>query len=265
MGLEERIAPSGVERIRDIIRILRGENGCPWDRVQTEHSMMSCLLEEIYELAEGIEKNDIENIVEEIGDVLFQLLFIAVLYDEKKIFAFEDVIKASAEKMIRRHPHVFGEGFCATAEEAVAQWGKIKKGEKDPNEKKSVLDRIPRNMPALLRAYQVSEKAAKCNFDWPDLPSVMNKTAEEWSEFGQALKNGDKEAAKMEFGDILFTLVNVARWAGFDPEIALVSSTAKFESRFRKMENSVWEKGLNLDEIPRNEVENLWNRVKESE
>ena len=120
-------------------------------------------------------------------------------------------------------------------------------------------------MPALLRAYQVSEKAAKCNFDWPDLPSVMNKTAEEWSEFGQALKNGDKEAAKMEFGDILFTLVNVARWAGFDPEIALVSSTAKFESRFRKMENSVWEKGLNLDEIPRNEVENLWNKVRESE
>lgn len=265
MGLEERLAPSGVERIRDIIRLLRGENGCPWDRVQTEHSMMSCLLEETYELAEGIEKNDIENIVEEIGDVLFQLLFIAVLYDEKKIFAFEDVIKASAEKMIRRHPHVFGEGFCATAEEAVAQWGKIKKGEKDPNEKRSVLDRIPKNMPALLRAFQVSEKAAKCNFDWPDLPSVMNKTAEEWSEFGQALKEGDKESAKMEFGDILFTLVNVARWAEFDPEIALVSSTAKFESRFRKMEDIVHEKGLTLEDIPRDEVECLWDSVKSHE
>jgi len=265
LGLEERLAPSGVERIRDIIRILRDENGCPWDRVQTEHSMMSCLLEETYELAEGIEKNDIENIVEEIGDVLFQLLFIAVLYDEKKIFAFEDIIKASAEKMIRRHPHVFGEGFCANAEEAVAQWGRIKKGEKDPNEKRSVLDRIPKNMPALLRAFQVSEKAAKCNFDWPDLPSVMNKTAEEWAEFGQALKDGDKESAKMEFGDILFTLVNVARWAEFDPEIALVSSTAKFESRFRKMEDIVHEKGLTLEDIPRDEVENLWDAVKGSE
>ncbi len=127
-----------------------------------------------------------------------------------------------------------------------------------------MLDRIPRNMPALLRAYQVSEKAAKCNFDWPDFPSVMNKTAEEWAEFGQALKDGDKDSARMEFGDILFTLVNVARWAEFDPEIALVASTAKFESRFRKMEDIVHEKGISLEDIPRDEVESLWNRVKKS-
>ncbi|MBF0303635.1 MAG: nucleoside triphosphate pyrophosphohydrolase [Desulfamplus sp.] len=270
-----------------IIQTLRSENGCPWDRKQTPETIWKCLAEEMYELLAAIKDDDHDEICEELGDVLFQIVFIAEIYREKKAFDIEKSIAMSAEKMIRRHPHIYGDSAVKNEEELWANWERIKREEKEKkqniknstdstntaesysnNEKEqrgSILDSVPVGMPALMRSYKISERAVRAGFDWKDIDEVIAKTSEEWEEFKSALNKGDKDDIAMEFGDVLFTLANVARLTGVHPELALNSSTGKFEKRFRYMEKMLAERGYSLKDVPRQELESLWDKAKDIE
>lgn len=229
--------------------------------------MWKCLAEEMYELLAAIEADDSDEICEELGDVLFQLVFIAEIYREKGSFNIEKSIAMIAAKMVRRHPHVYGEASVNSEEELWATWEGIKNEEKEEAGKAktaSVLDSVPVGMPALMRSYKISERAVRAGFDWKDMDEVLEKASEEWKEFTSALEKGDKADIAMEFGDVLFTLGNVARLAGVHPEVALNSSTEKFEKRFRYMEHKVAEGGSSLKNIPRQELELLWDEAKNS-
>lgn len=275
----------------EIIRRLRGKNGCVWDQKQTPLSMWKCLAEELYELEEAIVNDDTDNICEELGDVVFQLLFILEIFTENNRFAFSDVIHGISEKMIRRHPHVYDTAIVKTDEELHRQWDQIKAGEKENARKKnarkndipkndagikpktldqneqikeagSALDSVPKGMPGLLRALKVSKSAVKEGFDWENIHQVLDTVKEEIQEFETALETQSRDEAMMEFGDILFSLVNVARFAGFHPETALASSTAKFEGRFRLMEKSLVQKKIDLKKLSSEEKELHWQQAK---
>lgn len=255
-----------IDRLSTIIRTLRSETGCAWDREQTAQSMWKCLAEEVYELGDAIAKKDMANVCEEIGDVLFQLVFIIEIYSEKESFQLAEVIENVASKMIRRHPHVYSDAVISTAKDLDDQWEAIKSREKAENgvRQTSVLDRVPRGMPSLLRALKVSKCVVKEGFDWDDTAQVLKTAREELDEFEAALDSGTRDEAMMEFGDILFTLVNVARFAGFHPETALAAATSKFEGRYRLMEKKLIQKGLSLKRLPRQTIDQLWEEAKKS-
>lgn len=278
---EDGHGAEGLTSLVKIIQTLRGENGCPWDRKQTPESMWKCLVEEAYELLEAIEKDDATDVCDEIGDVLFQLVFIAELYREKGAFDISDAIEASAQKMIRRHPHVYADLTLDSEEALFKRWEKIKGEEKKKAGKApqaSVLDSVPSGMTSLLKSYKVSERVARSGFDWDSMEGVIEKVKEEWEEFTQALSKGDKSEISMEFGDLLFTLSNVARFAGIHPETSLALSTDKFERRFRLMEtlaargpnqdqNQGQDHGQNqirveIKDLSRAEKDRLWNEAK---
>ena len=251
----------------EIIRRLRGDNGCDWDKKQTPDTMWKCLAEELYELEEAIVKDDTPNIIEEMGDVLFQVLFIFEIFREEGRFEFDDVVGQVAEKMIRRHPHVYGDARIDSEDALNRQWDEIKSGEKAKagvEKNASVLDRVPAGMPGLIRALKVSKAAVKAGFEWENLGQVLDTAKSEITEFETALEKEGREAARMEFGDILFSLVNVARFAGFHPETALQHSTAKFEGRFRVMEQSLEDRGLDLKKMPAEEKEAFWQAAKQA-
>jgi MazG family protein len=253
--------------------------------------MWKCLAEELYELEDAIVNDDTDNICEEMGDVLFQLLFILEIFSENHRFEFSDVIHGVAEKMIRRHPHVYDTAIVTTDEELHRQWDQIKAGEKENARKKnalknaapkndagarskdfvqneqtrevgSALDSVPKGMPGLLRALKVSKSAVKEGFDWENIHQVLDTVKEEIQEFETALATQSQDEAMMEFGDILFSLVNVARFAGFHPETALSSATAKFEGRFRLMEKSLVQKKIDLKRLSSEEKELHWQQAK---
>lgn len=256
------------EQLLALIETLRGVNGCPWDKKQTPQTMARYLIEEVYELVDAIMANNSAAVCEEAGDVLFQLLFIVNLFKESGYFDLKAVVENNIEKMVRRHPHVFGDGCANTPETVSRNWHKIKLAEKGAVERQSVLDTIPKNLPALLRASMVSERAAKTGFDWDDLSGVMAKTMEEWMEFVKALdtsntSTGDDTVA-MEFGDILFTMVNVARFAHIHPETALIRSIQKFEKRFIFMEAKATEAGRDIDRLTLQEMHKLWDEAKQT-
>lgn len=265
MGKTENPSKKGLTRLIEIIETLRGDNGCPWDKKQTPQTMWKCLVEEVYELLEAIEKDDPNDICDEIGDVLFQLVFIAELYREKGLFDIFDSISKSARKMIRRHPHVYTDLILESEEALFKRWESIKGEEKKEAGKPvaaSALDSVPPGMPALLRSYKVSERAVRSGFDWDDMEGVIEKVEEEWKEFTQTLLRGDKDEIAMEFGDVLFTLSNVARFAGIHPETALARSTDKFERRFRHMETLVAQRQEVLKDLSRTEKDRLWDAAK---
>lgn len=253
--------------IIEIIRTLRGENGCAWDRKQTPLSMWRCLIEEVYELQEGLVKEDRSNICEELGDVLFQVLFIMEIFHDAGEISFNQVIEQVSRKMIRRHPHVYDTAVVDTEEDLHRQWETIKNQEKKENqstrERKSALDPVPKGMPGLLRAMKVSKCAVKEGFDWEDIHGVLDQVKDEIREFETALEKGDQDETAMEFGDILFSLVNVARFAGFHPETALGQSTSKFETRFRIMESLLDRDGLKLKSLSPADKDVYWSRAKE--
>ncbi|MCP4720271.1 MAG: nucleoside triphosphate pyrophosphohydrolase [Desulfobacteraceae bacterium] len=263
----------------EIIRRLRGKNGCAWDQKQTPLTMWKCVAEELYELEEAIVNDDTENICEELGDVLFQILFVLEIFTENNRFEFSHVIKGIAEKMIRRHPHVYDTAVVKTEEELHRQWDQIKAGEKNAKRKEAVanrdldqnenigpvgsaLDSVPKGMPGLLRALKVSKSAVKEGFDWENIHQVLDKVKEEIQEFEAALEKENQDEAMMEFGDILFSLVNVARFAGFHPETALSSATAKFEGRFRLMETALCQEKIDLKKLSLQEKQQHWQRAK---
>jgi len=271
----ENKAGDPVQILTAIIRKLRGDGGCPWDRKQTPRSMSVYLIEEVYELVNAIEKDDVKNVCEELGDVLFLIAFIAELYAENGQFEIREAADMAREKMIRRHPHVFASSRADTAEEVKAQWHQIKKTEKAIEAQSSILDSIPQNMPALMRAYRISERASRAGFDWSGIHGVMEKVAEELDELkteialaglpsGEADQTSRKRKISGEFGDLLFTLVNVARFSGIHPETALTQSTQTFERRFRFMEDLARSQHVDFEKIPQPEKDALWDIAKKT-
>jgi MazG family protein len=245
-----------------IIQRLRGPNGCPWDREQSSHSIVRFLLEEAYELADAIASGSGAHVCEELGDVLFHILFLTQMHTEKGQFDLEDVCRGISEKMKRRHPHVFGSAPVADSAEVVRNWQRIKSAEKGAGLRSSVLDAVPTSLPGLMRAYAVSERAARTRFDWKDLKGVLEKLQEELAEFTAAAGRKDAAQVALEFGDILFTLVNVARFSGVHPETALAAAVQKFERRFRRMEKIIADSGGNLESIPQSEKDRIWETIK---
>lgn len=258
-----------VKVIIDLIETLRGENGCPWDKKQTPQTILAYLLEEIYELMDAVESGNPKEVCGELGDVLFHIFFLVSLFREMGHFDIKDVVDLNIKKMIHRHPHVFGNDNVDSADEVRKRWYKIKMEEKVPSSETSILDSIPSNLPALMRAYRISDRAARTGFDWEDISGVMKKVEEEWSELKTVLKKKkqspeDHTRVALEFGDVLFTLVNVARFAGIHPETALRDSTKKFERRFRYMEKRISKGQKDIRSVSQEEMDVLWEQAKNS-
>lgn len=245
---------------REIIAVLRSPDGCPWDREQTHQSLKKYLIEESHELIEAIEREDDEAIIEELGDVLLQVLLHAQIGEDEGYFALEDVLEAIGAKMIRRHPHVFGDSSVGDASEVVRNWQAIKEEEKP--RKDSLLDGVMRPASSLLTSYNYQKEAAKVGFDWPDIEGALDKFAEEWDEFRVEVANGAKEAQLDELGDVLFTIVNVARFLKLSPEEAMIHANAKFKSRFSYIEESVKKGRGRFADYTLDELEELWQAAK---
>ena len=240
-----------------IIARLRAPDGCPWDKEQTHKSLRNNLLSETYETMEALDKGEAAELCEELGDLLLQIMLHAQIAKDDKEFEIGDVIKGINAKLIRRHPHVFGDTKVKTAEEVMGKWEAIKR-----EEGKSVLAGVPKAMPALAYALEVSKRAVRVGFEWPDLQGVIDKIQEEVGEI-KAAKN--KEEKSDEIGDLLFTLVNYARWEGIDPETALREANEKFYKRFSKVEAMAKERGKDLQKLAAKEWDDLWEEVKRGE
>jgi len=259
--------PPTFASVLELIAALRSENGCPWDRKQTPDSMTVYLIEEVFELVDAIATDDVPAVLEELGDVLFQVLFIFYLYDQAQRFSPADVLRKNLDKMVGRHPHVFGTDTVADADDVKQRWREIKQREKGAAAD-SLMDSVPAGLPALMRAYRISERAVGAGFEWKDLAGVVAQAESEWHEFKTELNNltdDDVDArhrAEEEMGDVLFTLINVARKAGIHPERALAASTRKFIRRFKLMEDMAASEGKNVAEIPRNKLESFWEAAK---
>ena len=251
-----------------IMAQLRAPGGCPWDREQTFDSIRRYTLEEAYEVLDAIERKDWSGLKDELGDLLLQVLFYAEMAQEEKLFTLQDVTDNLSEKLIRRHPHVFAnrEGV-ATSAQVIQNWEEIKKSERANTAKeqaKSMLDEVPRSLPALMEASKLGSKAASVGFDWKEAAPVFDKLQEELDELRQAMASGEKKAQEEELGDVLFTVVNLARKLGVQSEFALRASNTKFRRRFASMESSVSE-APPITELGAEELETLWNRAKAEE
>ena len=225
-----------------LVESLRGEPGCPWDKKQTPRTMLIYLIEEMYELVDAIESNRAEEVREELGDVLFHIVFITRLFQETGDFSVYDVARDITEKMIRRHPHVFGTTRVDNTDAVRQNWHKIKQNEKKQSKKESVLDSVPRKLPSLMRAYQIGERAAHCGFDKEDRENLLNKLNSEFEQLKQSIKHNQSNRISNDFGSLLFSLVHLARLLKFHPETALSGAVKAFEKRIRQMEKRVSEK-----------------------
>jgi len=251
------------ERLVEIIARLRGPDGCPWDREQTSVSIKPNLLEETYEVLEAIDDGDMPELCEELGDLMMQAVFHAQFAAERGDFDIEDSLRSINEKLIRRHPHVFGETQVAGSDEVLHNWEEIKRTEKGYEKRTSVLDGVPAAMPALARAMEISKKAAKAGFEWPDVGAVVEKMEEEVGELKDELAAGNQTRIFEEIGDLLFTVVNVARWSKVDPEDALRVMIERFSTRFRKIEEAARESGRSIEDMTIEEMDAVWDRAKQ--
>jgi tetrapyrrole methylase family protein/MazG family protein len=259
---DTRARASEMTRLVAIMARLRAPGGCPWDRRQTHASLLPYLVEETYELKDAILARKPERIREELGDLLLQIVFHAQMASERGRFDLEDVARGISEKLIRRHPHVFGPARRRISpEEVLGNWEKIKLAEKAKGTK-SVLEGVPGSLPALLRAYRVQEKVAQFGFDWSRAEEVEAKLHEEVQEFHEALSAGDRRAVGEELGDLLFTLVNLARHLKIDPETALNKTSRKFARRFAAMERSLARAGVAPEQADLETMEAHWQKVK---
>ena len=249
-----------LERLVEIIGILRKE--CPWDRTQTHESLTKCMLEEAYEAVDAIQEKDTENLREELGDVLLQVVFHCNLSEEEGDFNLTEVINEECEKMIRRHPHIFLEEQVKTIDKALEKWENVKSNEHGEERYADRLKRVPKALPALLRSSKVQSKASKVGFDWDDALGAFDKLEEEIKELRCAYLNGDTLNMSEEFGDLLFSMVNVSRFLNIDPEESLNDSTAKFIGRFDTMEKIAVERGLDFAELSLEEMDKLWVEAK---
>ena len=253
------------EDLREIMKRLRAPDGCPWDREQTHQSIKECLLEETYEFLEAVEDGNHHHMREELGDLLLQVVFHAQMGAERGAFDLDGVIQELSEKLVRRHPHVFGTTEVSGSDEVVANWETIKNTEVGKEERKSRMDGIPHTFPALLRAKKLQVRAAKDGFDWPSAEPVWEKLEEEVREVHEAIAERDPDHVEEEVGDLLFVAVNLARKLGVDPEIALQRANAKFDARFRAMESFVESRGQKMSDLDLVAQDALWDRAKAAE
>jgi MazG family protein len=254
---------AAIERLLEIMQTLRDpQNGCPWDREQTFRTIVPHTLEEAYEVAETIERNDLAALRDELGDLLFQVVFYAQLAREQGLFDFEDVVAAINDKLQRRHPHVFGDVEINDAEEQTRHWEQLKAEERQAQsgETHSILDGIAHTLPAMDVAAKLQKRAARVGFDWPDYHGPVDKVKEELNEL--QVDWADAQKREEEMGDLLFTCVNLARHAGIDPEQALRGANRKFETRFRDMEQQLKAQGLEMDTTGAEALERAWEASK---
>ncbi|MGN1359700.1 MAG: nucleoside triphosphate pyrophosphohydrolase [Kiritimatiellia bacterium] len=252
---------SKIDELRAILKRLRAPDGCPWDRVQTLQTLKPCLQEECYELLAAIDESDAAHHREELGDVLLQVVFQCAIREEEGAFSLDDVIADLNAKLIRRHPHVFGEVEAKTVDKVLQNWERIKQTERK-KPKSSALDGVPEALPALLKAQRTQAKASRVGFDWKDSAGAIEKVREEFDEFVDAAQHGTPEERTDEFGDILFALVNVARFLEIDAEGALRGATAKFSKRFKAVEQRLKERGRQMKECTLAELDAVWEAVK---
>ncbi len=248
-------------RLRAIMHRLRAPGGCPWDAEQTHESLVTNLIEETYETVDTIRRADHEHLKEELGDLLLQVIFHSELAEEAGRFNLDDVARGISDKLVRRHPHVFSQSDAATSDEVLKQWDEIKRAEKG-DQRKPFLHGVGKGLPALVRAAKLQKKAAKTGFDWPDEHGVMAKIQEETQELEEALQARDPKAIDEELGDLLFSVVNLARFRQLDPEVLMASANAKFERRFDLMEQSLTAQGLTLEAASITEMEAAWQAAK---
>jgi tetrapyrrole methylase family protein/MazG family protein len=250
----------------EIMQRLLAPDGCPWDREQTLQTLEPFLIEEAYEVLEAIDGDDAAEHCEELGDLLFQIVFQAELRAREGKFGIDDVIQAIASKMTRRHPHVFGEAKVKDANEVLANWGKLKQAEhQEKGKKRRALDGVPVALPALLRAQRLGEKAAAVGFDWPDIAGVRDKVAEELREIDEAIAAKDQAAIEHEIGDLLLAVSRLSAKLGVAPEDALRSALRRFTTRFEAVESQVLERGGEVGQTPLEELDRIWNQVKAAE
>lgn len=251
---------NGVPRLREIVARLRAPDGCPWDREQTHSSLRALLVEECHEVIDAIERSDDANLREELGDLLLHVVMHAQMAEERGAFDLEHVAAEICEKMIRRHPHVFGDSAASNSEEVLQQWDAIKRKEKGVDS--GVLDGVAASLPALLRAQTLQKKAARVGFDWPDAEPVFAKLGEETAEIREAVSVNDPAAIESEIGDLLFSAVNLARKLGVDAETALAGANKRFSARFRRIEESLRAQGRRPEDAPLEELDRLWEQAK---
>jgi MazG family protein len=250
-----------IVRLRAIMHRLRAPGGCPWDAEQTHSSLVPNLIEEAYETVDTIQRGDIGHLKEELGDLLLQVVFHSELAEEAGNFNFDDVARGISDKLVRRHPHVFAQSDASTSDAVLKQWDEIKRDEKGDGEK-PYLYGVGKGLPALLRAVKLQKKAAKVGFDWPDEAGVMAKLREELDELESAVRSGDAAAAEEELGDLLFSVVNLARFRKVDPEVLMAAANTKFETRFATMERDLKHHGLDLECASSDHMEESWQAAK---
>jgi len=255
-------ATESFRKLIEIVDTLMGENGCPWDNVQTRESLKPYLVEEAYEVLEALDTNDPDQIKDEMGDLLYQILFHSKISSKSNEFDIKDVLDNLREKMVRRHPHVFKEGQINTPDQVIERWEEIKKEEKTHSNHPSILDSVPKQLPSLLRAQKLQKKAAKEGFDWDEISDVFDKLDEEISEFKSAVLEGKGTDIQSELGDILFVLVNIAKFKKIDAEEALRSTNNKFIKRFQHIEKEVEKQGKTLKETSLEDMERHWQNAK---
>ena len=263
---EEATSGAAFTRLVEVMARLRGEGGCPWDREQTRESLKPYVVEEAYEVLEAIDEGDPAKLREELGDLLLQVVFQAQVAREVGEFTITEVIQAIVEKLVRRHPHVFGDASASTAQEVLHRWEAIKRAERqNEHHRPSALDGVPRELPALLRAHRLQEKASRVGFDWDDTAELLGKLEEELAEFQAVCRNGGGPRAAAELGDLLFTLVNVSRFLNVNPEEALRETIARFTGRFHQVEDQMHQAGIPMTRETRSEMDRLWEEAKARE
>lgn len=249
----------------NVMKTLRGSKGCPWDREQTHDTLKKYLLEETYELLEALERQDMYNICEELGDLLLQIVFHSQIASESGNFDINDVVGAIVEKMIRRHPHVFRNVKVENSDDVIVNWEAIKKTEKQANETKSILDGVPKSFPSLMKAQKVQSKASKVGFDWEDYRGALAKVYEELAEIQEAIESNDWRQKESEIGDALFAMVNLARLLNIDAEVALAGTIDKFKNRFFYIEEKAAKNRRKLEEVDMKKMDDWWEEAKKGE
>lgn len=251
-----------LRRLIDIVERLRSPSGCPWDREQTHASLLPCLLDETYEFLEAVDENDQEKMREELGDLLLQVVLHSQLEKEAGTFTIDDVARGISEKLIRRHPHVFGTVKVGSPDEAIGNWERIKREENGKKRRRYLVDDIPEALPALLRAEKIQRRVARVGFDWQEAAPALDKVEEEFNEFRQAVESGDTAGVAEELGDILFALVNVARHKGICAEEALRAANRKFARRFRFVEDACCRADIDMQKASLDELDRFWEEGK---
>jgi MazG family protein len=257
---------SAIAALLEVMRRLRDpDTGCPWDKEQTFATIAPYTVEEAYEVADAVARNDMRDLKEELGDLLFQVVFHSRIAEEAGLFSFDDVAHGMTEKLIRRHPHVFGDASHRSADEQTVAWEQVKAEERKAKDKGGILDDVPIGLPALTRAAKLTKRAARVGFDWPSLGEVLDKLDEETQELKVEITAGDLDKARAELGDLLFVMANLARKLDVEPEDALRLTNQKFVRRFEAIEAALKAQGRTPEQSSLGEMDDLWNAAKRTE